>query len=270
MSKVIAFSNQKGGVGKTTTCINLSATLAALGKKVLLVDIDPQGNASSGLGIQKSNQYGTIYDLLIGDCIAKDAIKTTSISGLHTIPSTIDLAGAEIELYNKAKRRDKVLKNALSPIVQDYEYIMIDCPPSLGLLTINALTVANSVLVPLQGEFYALEGITQLMNTINLVKQHYNPNLEIEGIVLTMYDPRSLLAQSVLADLTNYFKKLVYETKIPRNIRLSEAPSYGLPILQFDPRSTGNMAYLALAKEFLIRNNEKYKDIGNLSAWKMK
>ena len=270
MSKVIAFSNQKGGVGKTTTCVNVSACIATMGKRVLIVDVDPQGNASSGLGIQKNKLEASLYDVLINGVDANHAITSTTVPNLDTIPSTIDLAGAEIDIFNNTKKRDEVLKKALSLVTSNYDFVMIDCPPSLGLLTVNALSAADSVLVPLQGEFYALEGITQLMNTIKLVKKHNNPKLEIEGIVMTMYDPRSLLAQSVTAEIANYFGGLMYQTKIPRNIRLSEAPSYGLPILQFDPRSTGGQAYIALSEEILVRNNQTYKKILNPSQHKKK
>jgi chromosome partitioning protein len=270
MSKIIAFSNQKGGVGKTTTCVNISAFLAALGKRVLLIDIDPQGNASSGLGITKTNLAYSVYNLLIDQCDPKLTIQNTSIQGLDLIPSTIDLAGAEIDIFNNHSRRDEVLKRALSTILNEYDFINIDCPPSLGLLTVNALSASNSVIVPLQAEFYALEGVTQLMNTIKLVKQYYNPQLDIEGVVLTMYDPRSLLAQSVTNEIMGYFGSKVFNIKIPRNIRLSEAPSYGLPILQFDPRSTGGLAYLALAQELLLRNHCQYNKIDNLTHWRKK
>jgi len=270
MSKVIAFSNQKGGVGKTTTCVNLAACMAAMGLKVLLVDLDPQGNASSGLGIEKNQLEHNLYDVLVHDIDAKLAITTTRLNNLHAIASTIDLAGAEIDLATHTTKRDVALKHALQGVRDAYDYCLIDCPPSLGLLTINALTASDSVLVPLQGEFYALEGVTQLMNTINLVKKHNNPKLQIEGIVLTMYDPRSLLTQNVTKEILDYFGQKVFDTRIPRNIRLSEAPSYGLPILQFDPKSTGGQAYITLTEELLQRNSQSYVPIKNPSLFKIK
>ncbi|MDR3022165.1 MAG: AAA family ATPase [Clostridiales bacterium] len=263
MSKIVAFSNQKGGVGKTTTCVNLSAYLAAMGKRVLLLDIDPQGNASSGLGIQKKELQNTTYNVLIGECTAKEAIIKTSVQNLDILPSNIDLVGAELELINNVKKRDEVLKVALLPLDKDYDYINIDCPPSLGLLTVNSLAAADSIVIPLQGEYYALEGLSQLMNTIRLVKKHYNPKLEVEGVVLTMYDSRSNLSHSVTEEIVKYFGKKVFDTKIPRNVRLGEAPSFGLSIMQFDPKSTGGLAYMSLTEEFLLRNNDSFNKIKN-------
>ncbi|MCL2598763.1 MAG: AAA family ATPase [Firmicutes bacterium] len=270
MSKIVAISNQKGGVGKTTTAVNLSAFLAAMGKTVLLIDIDPQGNASSGLGIQKKNLENTIYNVLLGDIEAKDAIVGTTVEGLKLIPSNIDLVGAEVELINNVRKRDEILRGALSDLRNDFDFILIDCPPSLGLLTVNALAASNSILIPLQGEYFALEGLSQLMNTIRLVKRHYNPTLEVEGVVLTMYDARSNLSMSVTDEILKYFGKKVFSTRIPRNIKLGESPSYGLPVMQYEPKSSGSMSYMALTEEFLIRNHENYTKITNLGLLKAK
>ncbi len=269
MSKIIAIANQKGGVGKTTTCVNLSSYLAAMGKRVLLVDIDPQGNASSGLGIDKRKLENSIYSLLIGESEAKEAIIPTRVKNLSILPSNIDLAGAEIELVTVVDR-EIVLKKALAPLRNVYDYILIDCPPSLGLLTVNALSAADSILIPIQGEFYALEGLSQLMNTIKLAKRALNPSLEIEGVVLTMFDGRSNLVNSVADEILKFFGKKVFSVRIPRNIRLGEAPSYGMPIMQFDPRSSGSMAYKALTEEFLERNNDNYNKIANVASLKVK
>lgn len=269
MSKIIAIANQKGGVGKTTTCVNLASYLAAMGKRVLLADIDPQGNASSGLGIDKRKLENSMYSLLIGDCEPLDAIISTKVKGLFILPSNIDLAGAEIELVN-IPDREVVLKKALSPMRNNFDYILIDCPPSLGLLTVNALTAADSILIPIQGEFYALEGLSQLMNTIKLAKRALNPALEIEGVVLTMFDGRSNLVNSVADEILKFFGKKVFSVRIPRNIRLGEAPSYGLPIMQFDPRSSGSLAYKALAEEFLERNKDSFTKITNVSSLRVK
>lgn len=269
MSKIIAMANQKGGVGKTTTCVNLSSYLAAMGKKVLMVDIDPQGNASSGLGVEKRKLKNSIYSVLVGDAEAGDAIIKTCVANLDILPSNIDLAGAEIELVS-VENREKVLKNILIPLKNKYDYITIDCPPSLALLTVNALTAADSVLIPIQGEFFALEGLSQLMNTIKLAKKYLNPSLEVEGVVLTMYDSRSNLVNSVTDEILKFFGKKVFTTRIPRNVRLGEAPSYGLSIMQFDPRSSGSLAYKALAEELLTRNNDKFTRILNLNSLKVK
>jgi chromosome partitioning protein len=261
MGKIIAFANQKGGVGKTTTCVNVSAYLALMGKKVLLIDIDPQGNATSGVGIEKdSNDLETLYDLISGEETSiKNVIKHTSINGLDVLPSTVDLAGAEIDLVDKSKM---VFKNLLSTIKGDYDYLTIDCPPSLGLLTVNALTACDSVLIPIQCEYYALEGLSQLMNTIKLIKEHLNPNIDVEGVVLTMKDNRSNLINQVSAEINKFFGKKVFETTIPRNIRLAEAPSHGEPIMIYDYHSKGAVAYQSLAEELLVRNKDtNYKKL---------
>ncbi len=260
MSKIIAFTNQKGGVGKTTSCVNLSAYVAVMGKKVLIVDLDPQGNATSGVGIEKYKGLKTIYDLVDGECALEDVVLPTVIDGLDIIPSTVDLAAAEISLVSMSQR-EKILKGILDPLKQVYDYIMIDCQPSLGLLTVNALTAADSVIIPMQCEFYALDGLTQLMNTIRLVKFHLNPTLDIEGVVRTMKDNRSNLVNQVSQEILKFFKSKVFSTYIPRNIRLAEAPSHGLPIVLYDPASKGAEAYLSLAEEFLDRNKETYKTI---------
>lgn len=260
MSKIIAFTNQKGGVGKTTSCVNLSAYIAVMGKKVLVVDLDPQGNATSGVGIEKYKGLKTIYDLVDGECALEDVVLPTVIEGLDIIPSTVDLAAAEISLVSMPQR-EKILKGILEPLKQVYDFIMIDCQPSLGLLTVNALTAADSVIIPMQCEFYALDGLTQLMNTIRLVKFHLNPTLDIEGVVRTMKDNRSNLVNQVSQEILKFFKSKVFSTYIPRNIRLAEAPSHGLPIVLYDPASKGAEAYLSLAEEFLDRNKVNYKTI---------
>lgn len=260
MSKIIAFTNQKGGVGKTTSCVNLSAYVAVMGKKVLIVDLDPQGNATSGVGIEKHKGLKTIYDLVDGECALEDVVLPTVIEGLDIIPSNVDLAAAEISLVSMPQR-EKILKNILEPLKEVYDFIMIDCQPSLGLLTVNALTASDSVIIPMQCEFYALDGLTQLMNTIRLVKFHLNPNLDVEGVVRTMKDNRSNLINQVSQEILKFFKNKVFSTYIPRNIRLAEAPSHGLPIVLYDPSSKGAEAYLSLAEEFLDRNKISYKTI---------
>lgn len=250
MSRVIAIANQKGGVGKTTTAVNLSAALAQSGEKVLLLDIDPQGNATSGIGLQKKEIKACVYDALINGIPLERVVMTSHWQNLFVVPATIQLAGAEIELVLTVSREVK-LKQALEPLREDYSFIIIDCPPSLGLLTLNALTAAGGVLIPIQCEYYALEGLGQLMNTITLVRKHLNENLKIEGAVLTMYDSRTNLSEQVVQEVKDYFKGYVYDTIIPRNVRLSEAPSHGLHILEYDPRSKGAELYLALAREVL-------------------
>lgn len=262
MGKIVSFANQKGGVGKTTTCINLAAYLAIMGKNVLVIDMDPQGNATSGLGINKNQKMATLYDAIDNEKTINEVIKQSAIKGLNVIPATVDLAGAEIELV-EMKNRERVVKNLLSQVKNEYDYLFIDCPPSLGLLTVNALTASDSVVIPIQCEFFALEGLTQLMNTIKLVKQHLNPNLDVEGVILTMKDNRSNLVQDVSQEIQRFFGPKVYSSAIPRTIRLAEAPSHGLPIAYYDPKGKGGVAYYELTKEFLTRNKDSYKDITN-------
>ena len=252
MGRIIAIANQKGGVGKTTTSVNLSACLAYLGKKVLLVDIDPQGNASSGVGVNKGEVHQCIYDVLIDDVNVKETILETKVENLHIVPATISLAGAEIELVSTISREVR-LKRALQEVQSSYDYIVIDCPPSLGLLTINSLTAADAIIIPVQCEFYALEGLSQLLSTIRLVQKHLNKNLAIDGVLLTMFDARTNLGIQVIEEVKKYFQDKVYKTIIPRNVRLSEAPSHGEPIIIYDPKSRGAEVYLELAKE-VIRN----------------
>ena len=269
MQKIIAIANQKGGVGKTTTCVNLSSYLALMGKKVLVIDIDPQGNCSSGFGVDKTKIKYSTYHVLMGDVDIRTAIIPSVVKNLDILPSNIDLAGAEVELVS-VEDREKVLKKALIPVLNNYDYILIDCPPSLALLTVNAITAAKSILIPIQGEYYALEGLSQLMNTIKLAKKHLNPSLEVEGVVLTMYDNRSRLVQNVTEEIHKFFGKKVFATKIPRNIRLGEAPSYGLPVMLFEPKCVGSLAYKALAEEFLTRNGEKFNKITDVKVLKKK
>ena len=261
MGKIISFSNQKGGVGKTTTCVNMAAYLAKAGKKVLLVDLDPQGNATTGLGFSKGSLKKSVYNVIIDDEDVKDNILPTELEGLLILPSNIDLAGAEVSLVYK-KNRDKVLRGALEKVKGDFDFILIDCPPSLGLLTINSLAAADSAIIPIQSEYYALEGLSQLMNTISLVRQHLNKSLKVEGVVLTMYDGRSLISKQIAAEIKKYFSKKLYEIVIPRNVRLSEAPSHGKPILLHDPKCAGARAYAALTEEFLERMEGKSEHKG--------
>lgn len=259
MGKAIAIFNQKGGVGKTTTNINLAACLAIKGKKVLVLDIDPQGNTTSGLGISKRGLENTMYEVLITDSYdPKNAVRHTVVEGLDIIPASVELAGAEVEMV-QLEGREKRLKRALDTIRDGYDYIFIDCPPSLGLLTINSLTAVDSVLIPIQCEFYALEGVSQLMSTIELVRKSMNKNLEIQGVILSMFDGRTNLSIQVVEEVKRYFKQKVYTTVIPRNVRLAEAPSYGLPIMEYDPRSNGARAYMEFAEEFLALERAKGK-----------
>ena len=255
MSKIVAIVNQKGGVGKTTSAVNLAAAVAAKGKKVLLADIDPQGNATSGFGVNKKQIEQSTYDLLINNAQAKDVIVKTKYKNMWILPSNMNLAGAEIELVDMPKRESR-LKLALAPIDEEFDYIFLDCPPSLGIITLNALTAADSILVPIQCEYYALEGLSQLMSTVRTVKRKYNEYLEIEGVLLTMYDGRLNLTAQVVEEVKRYFPKKVFTTAIPRNVRLSEAPSYGEPVRYYDKNSKGAKMYDQLASEFL-RNNRK-------------
>jgi len=247
---ILSIANQKGGVGKTTTSVNLSACLAYMGKKVLLIDIDPQGNATSGVGIEKGDVEECIYNILVEDVNPEEVIRPTDVEGLDIIPSTIQLAGAEIELVPTISREVR-LSRALEKVRDKYDYIIIDCPPSLGLLTLNALTASNSVMIPVQCEYYALEGLSQLLSTVRLVQKHLNHDLMIEGVLLTMLDARTNLGIQVIDEVKKYFQDKVYQTIIPRNVRLSEAPSYGKPIIIYDPKSRGAEVYLELAKEVM-------------------
>lgn len=250
MGKAIALFNQKGGVGKTTTNVNLSSCIAMKGKNVLIIDIDPQGNTSSGLGIDKKGVMNSIYEVLVGEAKVEDSIISTEFDNIDILPSNMQLAGAEIEITN-IENRELRLKNIIEKIKDKYDYIFIDCPPSLGLLTINALTAVDSVIIPIQCEYYALEGVSQLMNTIQLVRKGLNPELEIQGVVLSMFDGRTNLSIQVVEEVKKFFRGKVYRTIIPRNVRLAEAPSHGLPIMDYDPKSKGAIAYDELAEEFL-------------------
>ena len=257
MGKIISVANQKGGVGKTTTTVNLATILAKKGKKVLLIDADPQGNATSGLGVEKEVEL-SIYDVLVNETPIEDTIQETIIKNLKVCPSNINLAGAEVELVSMMSREQR-LKEKLEEAKEKFDYIFIDCPPSLGLITLNSFTASDSVLIPVQCEYYALEGLGQLLNTINLVKKHLNKNIQIEGALLTMYDIRTNLSNQVVKEVTKYFNNKVYKTVIPRNVRLSEAPSYGMPITEYDPKSKGAKSYIKFAKEFLKINEEEKK-----------
>jgi len=250
MTKILAITNQKGGVGKTTTAVNLCTSIALYKSKTLLIDIDPQGNASTGIGLDKIKVKRCIYDVLINQAPVKEIILPTQVKNLDILPSTIQLAGAEIELVNYISRENK-LKNAIKPIINDYNYIIIDCPPSLGLLTLNSLTAADAVIIPIQCEYYALEGIGQLLNTINLVRENLNSSLEIEGILLTMYDSRTNLSRDVAKEVQKYFTGKIFKAIVPRNVRVSEAPSYGKPVVLYDAKSKGAIAYKKLAREVI-------------------
>ena len=254
MGRIIAVANQKGGVGKTTTAINLSACLAEKNKKVLTIDTDPQGNTTSGLGLDKEELENTIYELMLSECTIRESIVKTEIENLSLIPSNVDLAGAEIELLG-INDKEYILKNAVDYIKDDFDFIIIDCPPSLNMLTINAMTTADSVIVPIQCEYYALEGLSQLIHTINLVQERLNSNLQMEGVVFTMYDARTNLSLQVVENVKNNLNTTIYKTIIPRSVRLAEAPSHGLPINKYDSRSTGAESYRMLAKEVIQRKD---------------
>lgn len=256
MGKIVSIANQKGGVGKTTTTVNLSAAIAKKGKKVLLIDADPQGNATSACGLDKNSTTYSFYDVLISEIQVENTLQLTQLKNLKVCPSNISLAGAEVELVS-IEGREQRLKEKLEVIKNDFDYIFIDCPPSLGLITLNALTASDSVMIPVQCEYFALEGLGQLLNTINLVKRQLNVDLKIEGAVLTMYDRRTNLANQVVGEVNKYFEDKVYNNVIPRNVKLSEAPSYGMPIIMYDPKSKGAKAYERLAKEFIKKNIDK-------------
>ena len=254
MGRIIALANQKGGVGKTTTTMNLGASLATLEKNVLIVDADPQANASSGLGVDINDVEFSLYECIVNKVDVRDAIYTTDIDNLDIIPSHIDLVGAEIEMLNM-EGREKILRQVLEPIRDEYDYILIDCSPSLGLITVNALTAANSVIIPVQCEYFALEGISKLLNTIKIIKSKLNTSLEIEGFLLTMYDSRLRLANQIYDEVKRHFQELVFKTVIQRNVKLSESPSHGLPVILYDADSTGSKNHLALAKEIIVKNS---------------
>lgn len=255
MGRTIAIANQKGGVGKTTTSINLSASLAAMGKKVLVIDTDPQGNTTSGFGVEKNELDNTVYELMLSECSIRECILNDVIPGVSIIPSNVNLAAAEIELIG-VDRKEYILKREVEWVKDSYDYIIIDCPPSLSMLTINAMTTADTVLVPIQCEYYALEGLSQLIHTVNLVKERLNPDLDIEGVVFTMFDARTNLSIQVVENVKNHLSQRVFKTVIPRNIRLAEAPSYGTPINLYDPKSAGAEAYMSLAKEIVERKED--------------
>lgn len=255
MGRVIAIANQKGGVGKTTTAINLTAALAEQGKKVLVIDVDPQGNTTSGFGIDKNNLEDTVYELILGECSVNDCLIKEIMPNISVIPSNVNLAAAEIELIG-IEKKEYILKNEVDWIKDQYDYILIDCPPSLSMLTVNAMTTAGSVLVPIQCEYYALEGLSQLIHTVNLVKERLNPALEMEGVVFTMFDSRTNLSMQVVENVKSHLDQNIYKTLIPRNIRLAEAPSYGMPITKYDSKSAGAEAYRQLANEVINRKGE--------------
>ena len=255
MGKVFAFSNQKGGVGKTTTAINLATYVARLGKKTLVIDFDPQGNATSGFGIEKNQLENNCYDMLMQNCLASQVIAATAIENLSIIPSNIDLAAAEVDLVS-VPSRESVLKRVISSIRNQYDYIFIDCPPSLGLITLNALVASDAVIIPIQSEFFALEGLSQLMNTIRIVKQRLNPDIYINGVILTMYDSRTTMSKQVTEEIYKYFGDKIYTVPVPRNIRLVESPSFGVPVVLHAPHSNGALAYQTLARQFLEREEQ--------------
>lgn len=255
MGRIIAVANQKGGVGKTTTSINLSACLAEAGQKVLVVDVDPQGNTTSGLGVDKNNVENTIYEMMLGECTVEESILKDVLENLDVMPSNVNLAGAEIDLIG-VDEREYILQKAMEKVRDNYDFIIVDCPPSLSMLTVNAMTASDTVLVPIQCEYYALEGLSQLIHTINLVKQRLNPDLEMEGVVFTMYDARTNLSLQVVENVKENLKQTIYKTIIPRNIRLAEAPSHGVPINLYDPKSAGAESYRLLADEVIHRGEE--------------
>lgn len=257
MGRTIVIANQKGGVGKTTTAINLSASLAELGQKVLIIDMDPQGNTTSGVGVEKNEKEYTVYELLLGECSIEDGLVESVCENLTVVPSNINLAAAEIELIG-TENKEFILRDAVTSIKESYDYILIDCPPSLNVLTINAMCAADTVLVPIQCEYYALEGLSQLMHTIELVRERLNPNLEIEGVVFTMYDARTNLSLEVVENVKNNLDQNIYKTIIPRNVRLAEAPSYGMPITKYDTKSSGAESYRMLAEEVIHRGEEEW------------
>ena len=255
MGKVFAFSNQKGGVGKTTTAINLATYVARLGKKTLLIDFDPQGNATSGFGIEKNQLENNCYDMLMQNCLANQVVAATAIDNLFIIPSNIDLAAAEVDLVS-VPSRESVLKRVIASIRNQYDYIFIDCPPSLGLITLNALVASDAVIIPIQSEFFALEGLSQLMNTIRIVKQRLNPDIYINGVILTMYDSRTTMSKQVTEEIYKYFGDKIYTVPVPRNIKLVESPSFGVPVVLHAPHSNGALAYQTLARQFLEREEQ--------------
>lgn len=255
MGRIIAVANQKGGVGKTTTTINLSASLAAKGKNVLVIDMDPQGNTTSGFGVDKNDLENTVYELILGECSIQEALIKNVIDNVSIIPSNVNLAAAEIELIG-VEKKEFILKNEVDWIKDQYDFIVIDCPPSLSMLTVNAMTTADAVLVPIQCEYYALEGLSQLIHTVNLVRERLNPTLDIEGILFTMYDARTNLSMQVVENVKSHLNQRIYNTMIPRNIRLAEAPSYGMPINLYDPKSSGAESYMALAEEVISRKDK--------------